>query len=294
MTEAGDPERAVASLGASFEPLYDVSEAAPGYSNVTGLVSTFAFAAVVLVFLIAATAAKTPTPPQNVDMGFATILFSLGFLGCLVSAFAFASLGGAPNSRALVTNSMLVASVVALCLVAVLGGFEALARAFLPSAAAAFAIICAAATVLSPILVWFPLYDVAVGFNDDGSARDPRPAAPRTPVREPQSLRQRISAKWQEQPDAGRAVIKQLAGLTLVGLLAAVGGLALHFLHVFGHPRQAEYYALGFWGLIYTGVMIVGALLLATDPRNQLPPWCIGAINAVQCLFMVALIAVLP
>jgi len=86
------------------EPHYDAAAAASGYANVTGLVSTFALAAVVLVFLIAATATRPPTAAQNADMAIATILFSVGFLGCLLAAFAFAALAGAPKRVAL-TNS---------------------------------------------------------------------------------------------------------------------------------------------------------------------------------------------
>lgn len=86
------------------EPPYDAAAAASGYANVTGLVSTFALAAVVLVFLIAATATRPPTAAQNADMALATILFSVGFLGCLLAAFAFAALAGAPKRVAL-TNS---------------------------------------------------------------------------------------------------------------------------------------------------------------------------------------------
>jgi hypothetical protein len=78
---------------------YNAARAAPGYANVTGLVSTFALAAVVLVFLIAATASTTPSPSENADMGLATLLFAVGFLGCLLSAFAFAALAGGPQER---------------------------------------------------------------------------------------------------------------------------------------------------------------------------------------------------
>jgi hypothetical protein len=46
-----------------------------------------------------------------------------------------------------------------LLLSAILGGFEALAKAFLHTAASTFAFICAATVWLSPIFVRFPLFN---------------------------------------------------------------------------------------------------------------------------------------
>jgi hypothetical protein len=260
------------SADISAKALYDVSDAAPGYSNVTGLVSTFAFAAVVLVFLIAATAPHPLKRSQKVDMGYATILFSLGFLGCLISAFAFAALGGAPNSSALVTNSMLVASVVAVCLVSVLGGFEALAKAFLPAAAAAFTVLCAVAAVLSPILVWFPVYDIAVGFWPDGSPKAPRARTDESPETKSElaakgsTLRRWVSTRWRGQSTEARAAIKEISGLTCVGAVAALIGLGVHALLESHRHYTLEYYCLGFLGLVYTAAVIVGALVFVHPP----------------------------
>src|SRR5690349_10405886 len=89
-------------------PGYDVVAAAASYSNITGLVSGFALTAVILAFTIAATADLTSV--QRIDLGFATTLFALGFVGCLLCAFSFASLSGEVSSVATLTDSMLVGS----------------------------------------------------------------------------------------------------------------------------------------------------------------------------------------
>jgi hypothetical protein len=245
-------------------PVYDAAQTASGYSNVTGLVSGFALTAVVLVFTFAATA--TLSPAQKVDIGFATTLFALGFLGCLLGAFAFASLSGAPHSPAILTNSMLVASVVAVCLVAVLGGFEALSRAFLPAASSVFVTVCAVAACLSPIFVWFPQYDMVIDF-----APPELPGAP------------------QSTSDAWRLV----AGLFLAGTAMAVIGLVINLVGALGHPHQWEYLALAFSGLLYTGFVFVYALLCARTPEQRLTvgrTWMLGLIQASFMLFLIALL----
>ena len=280
------------------ESSYDVTKAAPSYANIAGLVSTFALAAVVLVLLIAATVVH-PHGSQKVDMGFATLLFALGFLGCLLAAFAFASLGGAPQSAALVTDSMLVASIVAVCLVAVLGGFAALARAFLEQASAAFVVITAMTAFLAPIFVWFPLFDIARDFSQNRSSGDrdqPRPGrlAAILAAMERFSSRFVRGRPFSNMSPQEQSVVGLLAGMTLIGFVLAVTGLAIHFLGAFGHPHQLEYYVLGFGGLLYTGSLIVGALILAADPDAQLTPHAAQLLNFVQCLFMFFLIALLP
>ncbi len=279
---------------------YDASAAASGYANVTGLVSTFALAAVVLVFLIAATTSKTPTPSQNGDMGLATILFAVGFLGCLLGAFAFASLAGTRNSPALLTNSMVIASVVAVSLVAVLGGFEALAKAFLNTASPAFALICAAAAGLSPVFVWFPLFDIEREFPQDGPATGRQSSSDRRArpyerwAADIVSWR-RISRFLPDKLTPGeRGVIALLVELTAVGVVLGVAGLVIHFFHFFGRPHQWQFYALGSWGLAYTGLAIVGALLFAANPENRLTPTQSRVINGIQVGFMFAVLAVSP
>jgi hypothetical protein len=284
---------------AGLESSYDVTKAAPTYANIAGLVSTFALAAVVLVLLIAATATN-PGTSQKVDMGFATMLFALGFLGCLLAAFAFASLGGAPQSAALVTNSMLVASIVALCLVAVLGGFAALAHAFLEQASAAFVVITAVTACLAPIFVWFPLFDIARDFSRDGLSGDREKPRSTARVSAILAAEERFISRYvQGRPFSNmspeeKGVVSLLAGMTLIGIILASLGLVIHFSDVFGRPEQWEYYVLGFAGLLYTGLVIVGALILAADPDARLTPDAARLLNLVQCLFMLVLIAVLP
>lgn len=277
---------------------YNAAAAAPGYANVTGLVSTFALAAVVLVFLIAATASKTPSPSENADMGLATILFAVGFLGCLFGAFAFAALAGAPKSVAL-TNSMLIASVVAVCLIAVLGGFEALAKAFLHTAAPTFAFICAVAVWLSPIFVWFPLFNYERESQVAGSSKA-RSSDDRTAPEYEGWARKII--EWQRiaesLPEAvtpsERSIIALLFDMTTVAMIAGGVGLLIHFVQVFGHPHQWAYYIIGVWGLGYTGLVIIGALLSSTDPERRLTATQARLLNYTQVGLMFAILAVLP
>lgn len=293
-----DPELSgtAAQATSDKESPYDVTKAAPGYANVTGLVSTFALAAVVLIFLIAAPGTHT-TKAQYTDMSFATILFAVGFLGCLLGAFAFSGLSGAPHGPASLGTSMLIASAVAVCLLAILGGFEALARAFLPQATTAFAVVCAITASLSPVFVWFALFNVAAEFpvhQPEGyvpremAASAPGPNGPRTRVLQTfTQFREGLTADE-------RQVIKLLAGMTTVGVLLAVAGLLVHIARGFGRPQSWEYYVLGFWGLAYTGLLIVAALLFAIDRNRRLAPFWSRTINALQCGFMFFLIAVLP
>lgn len=279
----------VAQATPDNESPYDVTKAAGGYANVTGLVSTFALAAVVLIFLIAATAAKSPTKAQYTDMSFATILFAVGFLGCLLGAFSFSGLSASPHGAASLGTSMLVASAVAVCLLAILGGFEALSRAFLPRAATVFTVLCAITASLSPVFVWFALFNIAVEF--------PLPHAPREEVR-PNGVKARVLHTFtrlrQTLLTDRRQVIKLLAGMTAVGLLLAVAGLLVHITRALGKPQRWEYWALGLWGLAYTGLLIVGALLFAIDRNRRLSPLWAVTINTLQCGFMFFLIAVLP
>ncbi len=228
---------------------YNAAVAAPGYANVTGLVSTFALAAVVLVFLIAATATMTPSPSENADMGLATILFAVGFLGCLLGAFAFAALAGAPKSVAL-TNSMLIASVVAVCLIAVLGGFEALAKAFLHTAAPTFVFICAVAVGLSPVFVWFPLFNYERESRVAGSSYARSSADRTTPEYEGWA---RGIIEWQRIVEnlpgtvtiSERKIIALLFDMTTVSMVAGGLGLVIHFVQPFGYPDQWELVAVG-------------------------------------------------
>ena len=215
-------------LSVSERP-YDAKEAAPGYANVTGLVSTFAFAAVVLVFLIAATSSRAPSPAKSADMGFATILFAVGFLGCLLAAFQFAALAGAPKNVAL-TNSMLIAVIVAVCLIGVLAGFEALATAFLRSSASVFTLITVVSAALSPIFVFFPMFDYA---RERALAGQPDPTSPDKRVDDPEYggwatkiiESKMIKPRLEKRANSDeRKMIALLLDMTVVATIAAVAG----------------------------------------------------------------------
>jgi hypothetical protein len=239
-------------------------------------------------------------------MGFATILFALGFLGCLIAAFTFASLGGGPNSAALITNSMLVGSIVSICLIAVLGGFAALSRAFLAQASGAFVVMTALTACLAPVCVWFAVFDIAVDFPDTTESASlltpPAPDRHRRPNRLARALAaeeafvdKRLSMKlFTEEQMRERAAVRLLAGLASVGVVLAVAGLVVHFAAALGHPQQWEYYVLGLGGFLYTGFVIVAVLVLASNPDRRLSPSWVRALNFVQCLFVFFLIAVLP
>lgn len=156
-------------------PGYDVVAASDSYSNITGLVSGFALTAVILAFTIAATADLTSA--QRIDLGFATTLFALGFIGCLLCAFSFASLSGEESSVATLTDSMLIGSGLSVCIVAVLGGFEALAAAFLPDTKLVFLVICTAMAGVAPSFVWFPHWDIVQRFGPPAYCGPPKGTA---------------------------------------------------------------------------------------------------------------------
>lgn len=296
--EDSRPSESAVDGGAPSSP-YDVTIAASGYANVTGLVSTFALAAVVLVFLIAATVKGADAHKDLLAL--ATILFAVGFLGCLLGAFAFASLTGAPHSAAAVTNSMLIASVVAICLIAVLGGFEALAKAFLSPAASTFAVLSATAAGLAPVFVWFPLMDIQREFP-------PRGIGESLDTYDGWAYR-RLTGRWGARCvprsfDGNEQAVRTyalLVDMTLVGVSAAAAGLAFHFarpiLHItksIQHPQEWEYNFLGFVSLAYIGMLIVAALLVAADEGNQLKPKWARLLNFFQSILMAAMIALLP
>ena len=287
-----------------FEPPYNAAKSSEGYANVTGLVSTFAFAAVVLVFLIAATAASRPSPSQQADMGFATIFFAVGFLGCLLAAFQFAALAGAPKNVAL-TNSMLIAVVVAVCLIGVLAGFEALATAFLHSSASVFTLITVVAAALSPIFVFFPMFDYAreavlarqgalAGASDRGSsdgevADEYRGWAMK--IIESKAIRPRLEDVAESEE---RKMIALLLDMTVVAIGAAIVGWVVHHVAVLGRPHQWLYFVVAILALGVIGFATVVALLLAAKPDRQLAASEARRLSWVQVGLMAVMIAALP
>jgi hypothetical protein len=216
-------------------PGYDVVKAASDYSNVTGLVSGFALTAVVLAFTVAATADLRPE--QRIDLGFATTLFALGFVGCLLCAFSFASLAGERRSVATLTHSMLGGSGLSVCIVAVLGGFEALAQAFLPDSSVVFLIVCAAVAAAAPPFVWFPQVDIVRAY---GAPSYPGP---------PDSL------------DEARRLIRNLS---LLGFASAAGGVVVQSVGLLGATRHWEHLVITFVGLGYSVAMVLAALWAST------------------------------
>lgn len=247
-------------------PGYDVVEAATDYSNVTGLVAGFALTAVVLSFTIAATANLEAS--QKVDLGFATTLFTLGFVGCLVCAYSFASLSGENSSVATLTQSMLVGSGLTVCIVAVLGGFEALARAFLPDSAVVFLVVCGAIATVAPPFVWFPQADVIQRYGP--------PAYPGPPS---------------SVAEAHRLMLY----FFFVGLTSAAGGIAVQRLGLFGHPRHWEYLVISFVGLGYAVVMVLTALWVSTlRERARVSVRRTWALALFQSAVIFVMIALLP
>jgi hypothetical protein len=246
-------------------PGYDVVKAASDYSNVTGLVAGFALTAVVLAFTIAATADLMPD--QKIDLGFATSLFALGFVGCLLCAYSFASLRGERTSVATLTQSMLVGSGLSVCIVAVLGGFEALARAFLSDSAVVFLGVCVAVAAAAPAFVWFPQMDIVQKYGPS-----PYPGPPRS------------------KDEAGRLILN----LFLLGLASAVGGATLQSLGVLGNPRHWEYLVITFVGLTYTSAMVLTALWVSTlTKRTRLSikrTWILAFVQSTTIFVMIALL----
>ncbi|HET7418127.1 MAG TPA: hypothetical protein VFJ61_10935 [Solirubrobacterales bacterium] len=246
---------------------YDVVKAASAYSNATGLVSGFALAAVVLVFTIAATVSDLDDA-QRVDLGFATSLFALGFVGCLLGAYAFASLGGEENSPATMTYSMLVGSAVSIAVIAVLGGFEALAEAFLAESAVVFEIFTAMGAAIVPLFVWFPQWDIVQRFGP------PRYDGPPRSTAEAERLIRRLGA---------------------LGLLAAAIGTALHFTALFGDPERWEYLVLTFGGLLYVGAMVATALKVSMhEGRGRATTRETWVLAIIQSLMVMVTLALLP
>jgi hypothetical protein len=272
--ESASPEVAATAASSAVTPEvpprenvlgYDVVKAAPSYSAVAGLVSGFALAAVVLVLTVAASAEVKP--PQDVYLGFATSLFALGFVGCLLSSFSFASLGGETNSPATITDSILVGSGLLISVIAVLGGFQALAKAFLPDSEVVFMAVLALTASLGPLFVWFPHWDIVQRFGVSIHKGPPRSTA------EAETLIFRLS---------------------LLGLGAAACGVALHCSGLLGPPKRWAYLVLTFTGLIYTGLMAaLGLLVTSVKGRARLTrreTWALALFQSVTILVMLALL----
>ncbi len=248
-------------------PGYDIVAAAPAYSNITGLVAGLALTAVVLAFTIAGTAGNLG-PDQKVDLGFATTLFTLGFVGCLLCAYAFASLGGEKSSVATLSDSMLVGSGLSICIVAILGGFEALAAAFLEDAALVFLTVSAVFACVAQLFVWFPHWDTVQLYGPPDY-----PGPPQT----------RSAAGW--------LVVELFAA----GVLWVGAGVLLHFLDPWGEPQRWEYLFLTFAGLAYAAGSVLAGLWYSTRMhRVRVSVRMTWALSSLQSFMFFALIALLP
>ncbi|MGN6587510.1 MAG: hypothetical protein ACTHKT_08585 [Solirubrobacterales bacterium] len=264
----GDGQRSLVRQSIVRENIlgYDVVKAAPAYSNTTGLVSGFALAAVVLVLTIAATVHGL-NQEQKIDLGFATSLFALGFVGCLLCAYSFASLGGEETSPATMTYSMLIGSAVFISVIAVLGGFEALAQAFLEESALVFEVFTAVSASVAPLFIWIPQWDIVQRF--DAPAYDGPPRS----INEAQRL---VVLVW------------------VLGVAAAVAGAVLHFNGLLGEPKRGEYLILTFGGLLYTGAMVALALIVAMHKgrarATKAETWTLAFIQSLMVMVMLALL----
>ncbi len=244
---------------------YDVVKAAPSYSNVVGLLSGFALTAVVLAITVAGTAHLHDQ--QQFDVGFATTMFAVAFLGCLACAFSMASIAGEKNSPATLTCSMLVGSGIAVCFITVLVGFAALAHAFLPDSAPAFLAVCFVGVVIAPPFVWFPQWDIVRNFGEA-----PYPGPPRS------------------TEEAKRLVV----GLFMLGVFTALVGLGIRLTGVIGTAHHWEVLALALVTLIYTAAMVLAALLVSTwmnRPRLGVRmTWALGLIQSATVLALICLV----
>ncbi|HET7443030.1 MAG TPA: hypothetical protein VFJ57_00070 [Solirubrobacterales bacterium] len=226
---------------------YDVVKAAPSYSGAAGLVSGFALAAVVLVLTVAASSDLDHR--QQIYLGFATSLFALGFIGCLFCAFSFASLSG-----------------VLISLVAILGGFEALAQALLHELAVVFVAVTGLTAAIAPLFVWFPHWDIVQRFGEsvhEGTLRS---------------------------PDEAEALVLRI---WLVGAIAAGAGVALHYSALLGEPKQWEYLVLTFTGLTYVGGVVALALFVSTRSgrarATKMETWILAGFQSATVLIILAL-----
>jgi hypothetical protein len=245
---------------------YNIVRAAPSYSGVTGLLSGFALTAVVFAITVAGTD-RHLSHAQKIDVGFATTMFAVAFLGCLVCAYSLASLAGEKNSPAALTCSMLVGSGIAVCFIAILGGFAALARAFLPESTPAFLAVCFVGVVVAPPFVWFPQWDIVRNFGEPPHAGPPK-----------------------SEEEAKRLVI----GLFILGILTALSGYVVRQSAILGTGHHWEYLALALVALIYTAAMVLAALVVATwidRPRTSVRmTWTLGLIQSATFLALICLV----
>jgi hypothetical protein len=162
---------------------------------------------------------------------------------------------------------MLVGSGLSVCIVAVLGGFEALARAFLPDSAVVFLVVCAAMAAVAPAFVWFPQLDIVQQYGP------PTYAGP---------------------PASKREATVLILRIFLLGVAVAVGGTTLQSLGLLGEPRHWEYLVITFIGLGYTASMVLSALWVSTLTRRARlsvgRTWTLALVQSATIFTMIALL----
>lgn len=147
-------------------PHYDITVASQTYSNIATVLAGFAFAAVVLVVQ-----ESNVAPDQQFLQQRATIAFLVSFLGCIVTAFLFAVIGGeskhVPRSN---TIALIGAAGLALSTVYVVWGLGTLINVFLGREIASLAIyILLAIVFLAPYYLVLFVADPIIRFDLFGS-----------------------------------------------------------------------------------------------------------------------------
>jgi hypothetical protein len=167
------------------------------------------------------------------------------------------------------TYSMLVGSGVLISLIAVLGGFEALSKAFLPGSRLLFIGVTALAGAIAPLFVWSPHWDIVQRFG---------------------------ASRFDGSPRSTEEARRLIIGVCLVGAGAAGLGVLAHCLRVFARARQWEYYVVTAVGLLYVGFMVAAALYVSTldeDRRTRATTrqtWMLAGLQSATVFVMLALL----
>ncbi len=159
------PEKKVLQIGdLPHAPHYEVRTASQSYSNIAAVLAGFAFAAVILVMQ---SSPLSPSPDDVIFRDQATIAFLLSFVGCIISAFVFATVTGeevlAPRSH---TMALLGGAGFSISTNLVILGLAILTRIFLsPNIYAFVQKIFPLIMFLSPLFVVFSAIDPIIGFE---------------------------------------------------------------------------------------------------------------------------------
>ena len=154
------------------KPHYEIRIASQSYSNIAAVLAGFAFAAVILVV-------QTDIPSASLNAGDlrdrATIAFLLAFVGCVISAFVFATISGeeilAPRSH---TMGLIGGTGFSISANLVIFGLATLVKIFLSYQVYDFVDkVFPFMMLLSPMFVIFSAFDSIIGFEkEDLSNKD--------------------------------------------------------------------------------------------------------------------------